>query len=125
MEHAKRGVGSEAGIGGVAQERWPPVAGDCDVSNQAALAHVAELLDLKTGWVWLLEEETGQPYLAGALNLPPGLVKNPRLMEGSCYCLDTYHAGDLNGAAGLTHLSASCRECLLFRTRLPDQLSML
>src|SRR6266540_990088 len=62
-----------------------------------ALAQVAELFDLHTGWVWLLDEETNQPYLAAAQNLPPGLVQNPRLMEGSCYCLDTYQAGDLDG----------------------------
>ncbi len=73
----------------------------------AALAQVAELFDLQTGWVWLLDEETGQPNLAAAQNLPPGLIQNPHLMEGSCYCLDTYRAGDLAGAANVNVITCS------------------
>ena len=30
----------------------------------STLAQIAELLDLRTGWIWLLREETGEPYLA-------------------------------------------------------------
>jgi two-component system NarL family sensor kinase len=67
----------------------------------AALTQVAKLLDLKTGWVWLLREDTGEAYLAASLNLPPALANHPRRMEGSCYCLDTFEAGDLDGAANV------------------------
>jgi len=49
---------------------------------QAALSQVAELLDLRTGWVWLLHEESGQSYLAAAQNLPPALAEAPWRMEG-------------------------------------------
>jgi two-component system, NarL family, sensor kinase len=66
-----------------------------------ALDKVAELLELDTGWVWLLDEKTGESRLAAARNLPPGLVERPRLMEGSCLCLRTYQAGDLRGAANV------------------------
>src|SRR5919202_1494037 len=68
-----------------------------------ALDKVAELLELETGWVWLLDEATGEARLAAARNLPPGLVEHPELMEGSssCYCLRTYKAGDLRGAANV------------------------
>jgi two-component system, NarL family, sensor kinase len=66
-----------------------------------ALDKVAELLELDTGWVWLLDETTGESRLAAARNLPPGLVERPRLMEGSCLCLRTYQAGDLRGAANV------------------------
>jgi two-component system NarL family sensor kinase len=80
---------------------------DLDEALQAALALVAELLDLSTGWVWLLDEARGEPYLAAALNLPPALANNPRRMEGRCYCLDTYQAGDLEGAANINVLTCS------------------
>ena len=50
---------------------------------QTALSQVAELLDLSTGWVWLLHEENGQPYLAAAQNLPPALAETPWRMEGT------------------------------------------
>jgi two-component system NarL family sensor kinase len=73
----------------------------------AALAQVAELLGLSTGWVWLLDEETGASYLAAAQNLPRALSKNPRRMTGSCYCLDTYRDGDLNGAANVNVVKCS------------------
>ncbi|MBX6332367.1 MAG: GAF domain-containing sensor histidine kinase [Gemmatimonadaceae bacterium] len=75
---------------------------------QAALDTVAELLALDTGWVWLLDEETGAPHLAATRHLPPGLVRRPQLlMEGPCYCLTTYEAGDLRGAANVNVVRCS------------------
>ncbi|MGH7720012.1 MAG: histidine kinase [Gemmatimonadaceae bacterium] len=78
-----------------------------------ALDKVAELLDLETGWVWLLDEGTGASRLAAARNLPPGLVEHPKLMEGSCHCLNTYRAGDLRGAANVNVVWCSRLEKLM------------
>ncbi len=80
---------------------------DMDQALSAALAQVAELLGLHTGWIWLLDEETGASYLGAALNLPPALTKNPLRMCGSCHCLDTYRAGDLDGAANVNIITCS------------------
>jgi two-component system NarL family sensor kinase len=66
-----------------------------------ALSRVAELLHLQAGWVWLLDETTGKPYLAAAQNLPAALADYPERMEGSCYCLATFRRGDLNCAANV------------------------
>ncbi|MEZ4769699.1 MAG: GAF domain-containing sensor histidine kinase [Caldilineales bacterium] len=74
---------------------------------RTALAQVADLLDLQTGWVWLLHEESGEPYLAASQNLPPALAENPWRMEGDCYCLDTFRAGDLAGAANVNVVTCS------------------
>lgn len=74
---------------------------------RAVLAQVADLLELSTGWIWLLDEETGASYLAAAQNLPRALTKNPQRMTGSCYCLDTYREGDLNGAANVNVVKCS------------------
>lgn len=74
---------------------------------QTALGQVANLLDLKTGWIWLLDEQTGVSYLAASQNLPPALANNPRRMEGGCYCLDTYRSGDLDGAANVNVVKCS------------------
>src|SRR5829696_4577140 len=68
---------------------------------ETALRTVAELLGLDTGWVWLLEEGSRTPRLAATRNLPPGLVEHADLMLGECYCLTTYEAGDLRGAANV------------------------
>ena len=74
---------------------------------QGVLEQVASLLDLQTGWIWLLDEETGASYLAAAQNLPPVLGENPRRMEGSCYCLRTYREDDMEGAANINVVTCS------------------
>jgi two-component system NarL family sensor kinase len=78
-----------------------------DEALSAALAQVADLLGLSTGWIWLLDEETGRSSLAAAQNLPRALTKTPRRMTGSCFCLDTYRDGDLNGAANVNVVKCS------------------
>ena len=73
------------------------------------LSRVAELLGLRTGWIWLIEDSSSEPYLAASQNLPPALADDPRRMNGSgyCYCLDTYKKGDLEGAANVNVLTCS------------------
>src|SRR5918997_671889 len=73
------------------------------------LSQVAELLGLRTAWIWLMDESSPEPYLAAARNLPPALADEPRRMDGSryCYCLDTYKKGDLEGAANVNVLTCS------------------
>lgn len=70
---------------------------------KTTLAHVADLCALETGWIWLINEETGEPYLAVMQNLPPALLNKPHRMKGTtyCHCLYTYQAGDLAGAANV------------------------
>ena len=80
---------------------------DLDQALQVTLAQVADLFDLHTGWVWLLHDETSETYLAAAQNLPPALANNPESMHGSCYCLDTYQEGILEGAANVNVITCS------------------
>lgn len=63
-----------------------------------ALEKVAELLGLGTGWVLLFDGHSGEPYLAAAQNLPPGLRQDPALLAGWCYCLESFRDGDFAGA---------------------------
>lgn len=73
-----------------------------------ALAKVAGLLELQTGWIWLFPEDgQDESYLAAAQNLPPVLAENPGYMEGDCYCLRTFRTGDLRGAANVNVVSCS------------------
>jgi two-component system NarL family sensor kinase len=78
-----------------------------DQALETALEKVAALLGLSTGWIWLMHEDTHQPYLAAAQNLPPVLRDNPSKMGGWCYCLDTYEKGDLKGAANVNVVACS------------------
>jgi GAF domain-containing protein len=49
---------------------------DLSQALHTTLAQVAELLDLQTGWIWLLREDTCEPYLVAAQNLPPALANS-------------------------------------------------
>lgn len=80
---------------------------DLPQALNTALGQVAALLGLHTGWIWLLDEESGESYLGAAQNLPPALTKNPYRMSGRCYCLDTYRSGDLAGAANVNVVTCS------------------
>jgi two-component system NarL family sensor kinase len=63
--------------------------------------------------VWLLDEDSGQPYLAAAQFLPPALAGEPERMTGSCYCLDTFRDGDLTGAANVNVVACSRLKSLI------------
>lgn len=67
---------------------------------QDVLARVTELLGLRSGWVWLLDDKK-EPYLAASLALPPYLADHPERMTGSCLCLDTFIQGALEGGANI------------------------
>ena len=81
---------------------------DVHQALNTTLAQVADLFDLRTAWVYLLDDDTGESYLAASQNLPPGLVDDPTLMEDQqCYCLDTYRKGDLKGAANVNIITCT------------------
>lgn len=90
---------------------------DLDQALLTTLEKVAELFDLHTGWIWLLNPDSGEPYLAASQNLPPGLTEDPRRMQGSCYCLDTFHSGDLAGAANINVVTCTRLKYLSRGTR--------
>jgi two-component system NarL family sensor kinase len=70
------------------------------------LRRVTELLGLRTGWVWLLDERD-ETYLAAEQNLPPYLADHPERLEGSCVCLDTFLSGTMEQASNVDVLRCS------------------
>ncbi len=80
---------------------------DLGEALRTTLAQVARVFGMHTGWVWLLREDDGEPYLAASLHLPPALARHPDRMEGWCYCLETFVAGDLAGAANVNVVTCS------------------
>jgi two-component system NarL family sensor kinase len=62
---------------------------------ERTLALVADLLDVRTGWIWLLDPETDQFYLAAAQNLPPYLQEPLRMSGRWCLCTDLFRQGKL------------------------------
>lgn len=86
---------------------------DLKRSLNVALGLVAKLLDLQTGWVYLIDDEQDKFYPAAVQNLPPALANNPRRMGGTCYCLDTFREGDMQGAANINVITCSRLENLV------------
>jgi two-component system NarL family sensor kinase len=70
------------------------------------LSRVTELLGLRTGWVWLLDERN-EIYLAAKQNLPPYLADHPERLTGSCLCLDTILSSTMEQASNVDVLRCS------------------
>ena len=70
------------------------------------LRRVTELLGLRTGWVWLLDERN-ETYLAAKQNLPPYLADHPERLTGSCLCLDTFLSSTIEQASNVDVLRCS------------------
>jgi two-component system, NarL family, sensor kinase len=63
---------------------------------EQTLGLVAERLGLRTGWVWLLDPDSGQFYKAAERELPP-FLQEPVRMAGRrrCWCIDQFREGEL------------------------------
>ncbi|MBA3874659.1 MAG: GAF domain-containing sensor histidine kinase [Anaerolineae bacterium] len=66
-----------------------------------ALHDVAELFDLQTTWIFLLDADN-KFYLAAAQNLPPALADHPRRMAGSCDCMWYFNNEQLPAPENIT-----------------------
>ena len=63
---------------------------------ERTLELVTGLLGLQTGWVWLVDPESGHMYNAAARNLPPYLQEPVRMSgETWCLCIDEFRRGAL------------------------------
>lgn len=62
---------------------------------ERTLGLVADLLGLRTGWVWLLDADTDQFYVAAARELPPYLQEPVRMSGRWCLCTDLFRKGKL------------------------------
>jgi len=70
-------------------------APDVQRALERTLAMVADLLRLRTGWVWLLDSEANRFYNAAVRNLPPYLQEPVRTTGRSCWCIEEFREGNL------------------------------
>src|ERR671929_1391766 len=70
-------------------------APDVRQALQRTLALVADLLGLRTGWVWLLDPDTERFYSAAVQNLPPYLQEPVRMTGRPCWCIESFQEGAL------------------------------
>lgn len=70
-------------------------APDVQTALERTLEVIADELKLDTGWVWLLDRDTGHVYSAAARNLPPFLQDPVRMTGSSCWCIEQFREGSL------------------------------
>ncbi|MDB5071309.1 MAG: sensor histidine kinase [Candidatus Eremiobacteraeota bacterium] len=71
-------------------------ATDVERALEAALREIVHALDLATGWIWLLDPETDQFYLAAAHDLPPYLREPVQMTGDPCWCMESFVDGDFD-----------------------------
>ncbi len=59
---------------------------DVQQALERTLGLVADLLGLRTGWIWLVDGETSHFYNAAARALPPYLQTPVRMTGRPCWC---------------------------------------
>lgn len=63
---------------------------------ERSLGLVADILGLRTGWVWLLDQDTNHFYSAAERELPPYLQERVRMAgRRRCWCIDDFRDGQL------------------------------
>jgi two-component system, NarL family, sensor kinase len=63
---------------------------------ERTLSLVADMLGLRTGWVWLLDQDTDSFYDAAERELPPYLQERIRMAgRRNCWCIDGFRDGEL------------------------------
>jgi two-component system NarL family sensor kinase len=63
---------------------------------ERTLSLVADLLGLRTGWVWLLDQDTNRFYDAAEREMPPYLQERVRMAgRRRCWCIDDFRDGEL------------------------------
>lgn len=68
---------------------------DVQQALERTLALVADLLGLRTGWIWLRDAETGRFYNAAVRHLPPYLQAPVRMTGHPCTCISEFNDGTL------------------------------
>ena len=72
-----------------------------------ALEKTIELLQLETGWIWLVQGDSKSVYLATSHNLPPALAKHPERLSGWCYCIKKYLSDDISEATNISEITCT------------------
>jgi two-component system, NarL family, sensor kinase len=85
-----------------------------DQALRDVLARIADLLGLRTGWIWLIDPRTGRFYSATAQALPPFLRDPIRMTGHPCWCIEAFRGGRLT--AGNIELI----ECSRLRTAVAE-----
>ncbi len=74
---------------------------------KVALEYTVELMNMHTGWIWLLHPGSNSVFLAASHQLPPAFTQHPERLSGWCYCIDKYLANNLESAANISEITCT------------------
>jgi DNA-binding NarL/FixJ family response regulator len=74
---------------------------------RVSLEKTVQLLNLETGWIWLVQADVKSVYLAASYNLPPALSNHPERLSGWCFCIEKYLSNDIAEARNISEITCS------------------
>jgi two-component system, NarL family, sensor kinase len=74
---------------------------------RVSLEKTVQLLNLETGWIWLVQADVKSVYLAASYNLPPALSNHPERLSGWCFCIEKYLSNDISKARNISEIACS------------------
>jgi two-component system, NarL family, sensor kinase len=72
-----------------------------------SLKKTVQLLNLETGWIWLVQTDVKSVYLAASYNLPPALSNHPERLSGWCFCIEKYLSDNISKARNISEITCS------------------
>jgi DNA-binding CsgD family transcriptional regulator/GAF domain-containing protein len=74
---------------------------------RVSLKKTVQLLNLETGWIWLVQADVKSVYLAASYNLPPALSNHPERLSGWCFCIEKYLSDNISKARNISEITCS------------------
>lgn len=74
---------------------------------RVSLEKTVQLLNLETGWIWLVQADVKSVYLAASYNLPPALSNHPERLSGWCFCIEKYLSDNIYKARNISEIACS------------------
>jgi two-component system NarL family sensor kinase len=72
-----------------------------------SLEKTVQLLNLETGWIWLVQPDVKSVYLAASYNLPPALGNHPERLSGWCFCIEKYLSDNIAKGRNISEIACS------------------
>ncbi|MDW3652140.1 MAG: LuxR C-terminal-related transcriptional regulator [Bacteroidia bacterium] len=82
-----------------------------------ALHKTVSLLNLETGWIWLIQKDNKSVYLAASYNLPPALSNYPERLSGWCSCIEKYLSNTVSEAENISEITCTRLKDIKSETR--------
>lgn len=74
---------------------------------QTSLQYTVELLNLNTGWIWLVQPTSQSVYLAASHHLPPAFQQHPERLSGWCWCIEKYLSDRMDTTVNISEITCT------------------